>query len=201
MEYPNRKPIRCKYIDYSNTGAYFITMCTAKRKKFLSNIVGAIHESPVIELLPWGMIVEETLNNLPQHLGVEIDQYVIMPDHVHMIIIVNDSEQTRAIRESPLQSRSIISKAIGFIKMNASKKIHEIGFPDTIWQRSYYDHVIRCKEDYEGVCKYIYENPVKWFYGAEEEEYIYTYIIKGRLSPSLSLLTKPISKRRKALFL
>ena len=67
-----------------------------------------------------------------------------------------------AIHESPLRSRSIISKAVGYIKMNASKRIHERFGPTDVWQRGYYDHVIRNREDYEAIAKYIEENPLRW---------------------------------------
>ena len=69
-----------------------------------------------------------------------------------------------AIHESPLRSRSTISKTIGYIKMNATKAIHLSCKDEIVWQRGYYDHVIRDRNDYEKIVKYIYENPVNWFY-------------------------------------
>jgi len=67
-----------------------------------------------------------------------------------------------AIRESPLHGRSVISKLVGYIKMNATKKIHnEYGFVN-VWQRGYHDHIIRDISDYEKIAQYISENPIKW---------------------------------------
>ena len=161
QELPKRKPMRLKHHDYSTPGAYFITICTHRRMQILST-VGAVHEPPEIQLTEQGRIVDRIINNLPPHLGVEIDRYVIMPNHIHLIIVITDSEKLRAIRESPLQGRSIISKVIGYIKMNASKAIHgEIG-EGIIWQRLFYDHVIRNYDDYANIVNYIVKNPDRW---------------------------------------
>ena len=84
-----------------------------------------------------------------------------MPNHIHLIILIND-DQIRAIHESPLQRRSVISKVIGYIKMNATKEIHRRYGQKTIWQRGFHDHIIRNRADYEKIAKYIYDNPSKW---------------------------------------
>ena len=69
-----------------------------------------------------------------------------------------------AIHESPLRGRSVISKTIGYIKMNASKEIHYRYGNVTVWQRGFYDHIIRNRNDYEKISKYIHENPIVWQY-------------------------------------
>ncbi len=180
-ELPERKPLRLKNYDYSTPGAYFITICTHNKKNILSKIVaipenalyellghtvGAIHESPEYpepKLTVQGRIVDDVLNNLPSHLGVEIAQYVIMPNHIHLVVVILDGK-TWAIHESPLHTRSIISKTIGYIKMNTSKEIHRRCNIQNIWQRGYHDHIIRDTNDYEKISKYIYENPLIWQY-------------------------------------
>lgn len=159
---PNRKPLRLASYDYSTAGAYFITFCTHNRKNQLSHIVGAIHESPESHLTAWGRIVDETIRHLPAHLNVTVDQYVIMPNHVHLIAMITEEAELRAIHESPLQGRSIISKMVGYIKMNASKAIHLNYGSVSVWQRGYYDHVIRNEQDYGMIAKYIQENPLRW---------------------------------------
>jgi len=156
--------MRLKNFDYSSTGAYFITICTHNRKCMLSQIVGAIHESPETVLTEYGIIVDETIKNVSERCKVTIDRYIIMPNHVHLLVIITDSEELRAIRESPLRGRSVISKVIGYIKMNASKEIHTRFGKINLWQRGFYDHIIRGKEDYEEHLKYIAENPMRWFY-------------------------------------
>ena len=163
-ELPKRKDIRLKNYDYSSPGAYFVTVCTHNRKCTLSRIVGAIHESPEIQLTEYGKIVDRLINTIPTQSLATIDRYVIMPNHIHLIIMIADSEELRAIRESPLRGRSVISKIVGYIKMNTSKEIHNIHGNDTVWQRSFHDHIIRDKNDYEMISKYICENPIRWFY-------------------------------------
>ena len=163
-ELPQRKCLRLKNFDYSTPGAYFITICTHNRKCTLSRVVGAIHESPEIELTDYGKITDETIRNIPERYKATVDRYVIMPNHIHLIIIITDDEELRAIRESPLRGRSVISKAIGYIKMNASKEIHNRFGKINLWQRGFHDHIIRSKEDYEEHLKYIHENPMRWYY-------------------------------------
>ena len=78
-----------------------------------------------------------------------------------IIEICNDNEE-RAIRESPLQyHRSVIDKIVGFLKMNVSKKIHNIN-NEKIWQRSYHDHIIRGEKDYQKIWEYIDTNVIRW---------------------------------------
>ena len=98
--------------DYNTPGAYFITFCTHNRSNILSRIVGAIQESPVSQLTTCGVIVDEVIQSIPEHLHATIDRYVIMPNHVHLIVVIAESDVLRAIRESPLQGRSIVSKAV-----------------------------------------------------------------------------------------
>lgn len=163
-ELPKRKRLRLLDFDYSTPGAYFITICTHNRKNTLSHIVGAIHESPETKLTEFGKIAERIINNIPEYFKATIDRYVIMPNHIHLIIIIADDEELRAIRESPLRGRSVISKMIGYIKMNASKKIHNLYGNTIVWQRGFHDHIIRDRQDYEKIAKYIFENPIKWQY-------------------------------------
>lgn len=160
MEYKNRKPLRLQEYDYNTQGAYFLTFCTYNRKNTLSQIVGAIHESPKSELTTQGKIVETVIEKIPQHIGVTVDRYVIMPNHVHLMLFIED--ELRAIHESPLRKRSAISNAIGYIKMNTSKRIHQLYGHAPVWQRGYYDHVIRNERDYVEIAKYIDENPLRW---------------------------------------
>lgn len=92
---------RLKKYDYNTAGAYFITMCTYERQQIFGSIpqtnVGAIHESPECRLSKSGKIVQTVIEQLPQRYDVEIPYYVIMPNHVHLIILIR--EEKRAIRE------------------------------------------------------------------------------------------------------
>ncbi len=165
QELPKRKSLRLEYYDYSTAGAYFITVCTHNRKNLFSRVVvGAIHESTVTKLTVCGEIVEAVIQNIPAHLGITVDQYVIMPNHVHILVMITKEDTLRAIRESPLQCRSIISNAVGYIKMNASKRIRLRCGAISVWQRGFHDHIIRNLDDYEEHAKYIHENPARWYY-------------------------------------
>ena len=166
MELPKRKNSRLKDYDYSSAGAYFLTICTHNRRKLLSDVVGAIHESPETiydlsetKLTKCGKIVDKNINDAEKRFDVKIVTYVIMPNHIHLIVFIDDM---RAIRESPLQARSLISKIIGYIKMNSSKEIHTFLPDKKIWQRNYYDHIIRDENDYLNIMEYIQTNPGKW---------------------------------------
>ena len=162
MECPKRKPTRLKGYDYSTPGAYFITICTHNRKYLFSNIVGAIHELPENKFTQYGELVEQIIEILPDRFNVFIPKYVIMPNHVHLIIEICSDNEERAIRESPLQyHRSVIDKMVGFLKMNVSKKIHNTD-NEKIWQRSYHDHIIRCEKDYQKIWEYIDTNVIRW---------------------------------------
>ncbi|MBR5218774.1 MAG: transposase [Clostridia bacterium] len=162
MDLPKRKLPRLNGYDYSAPGAYFITICTHNKKHLFSDIVGAIHESPENRLSPYGKLVEKLIGQLPARFDFIIPKYVIMPNHIHLIIEIKNDITTRAIRESPLQHhRSVIDKAVGFLKMNVSKAMRPT-YADKIWQRSYHDHIIRGGADYRKIWEYIDTNPLKW---------------------------------------
>ncbi len=143
METRTRKPNRLENYDYSQNGAYFITVCTKNRKRILSNIVG---DDAHIVPQKYGMVVEKYIRNVP-----EIEKYVIMPDHIHMIIKINNGTMWAS---SPTNRVATIVRSL---KTLTTK---EIGKP--IFQRSYYDHVIRNQEDYNEIWEYIENNPKKY---------------------------------------
>ena len=163
-ELPKRKRNRLCYYDYSSGGIYFITICTQNRKNIFwtkkqPDFVGEdiILPSENINLSAYGKIVNNVINDIPNHYAnVEILQYVIMPNHIHILLYLpyNDGR----IISSPTVNKPIFT-IIGQMKREISKRI---GIP--IWQRSFHDHIVRNKTDYEEISKYIYENPIKWQY-------------------------------------
>ena len=159
MNLIKRKSMRLPNYDYSQNGAYFVTICTKNRRYLFSEVVGSIHESTAkIKLKPYGRIVDEIINNLSERFDINIDNYIIMPNHIHMIISIENSSIKRSIRESTLRNRSTISKVVGYLKMNTSK----INPDKDVWQRSYFDHIIRDEKDYLTKWNYIDGNPSKW---------------------------------------
>ena len=165
MDLPKRKPTRLREYNYSTPGGYFVTICTHNRKNLFSRInVGAIHESPESTLTKYGEMVEMVIEHLPERFGIEIPKYVIMPNHIHLIITIPwTDEHMRSIHESTLQNkRSIVPTVIGYLKMNVSKMMHKTYPCPNIWQRSYHDHIIRGQKDYEEIWKYIDTNVSCW---------------------------------------
>ena len=152
MQLPNRKPIRLKEFDYSTPGAYFITICTKNRKNILSDIVGGdAHIAPKILLSKYGVICEKYIGNIKiKYPNVTVDKYIIMPNHIHLIISIHGTMKA----SSPTPE---IKNIIRSFKIMVTKKL---GF--SCWQRSYYDHIIRNENDYFEIYRYIENNPYKW---------------------------------------
>ena len=142
LNLPKRKPNRLQGFDYGQNGAYFITICVKGRKKILCNIVG---DDAHIVPTTYGRIVEKYIRNVP-----EIEKNVNMPDHIHMIIKIENGTMWAS---SPTKK---VENIIRSLKILTTK---EIGKP--IFQRSYYDHIIRNQADYNETWEYIENNPVK----------------------------------------
>jgi len=155
---PKRKDPRLKGFDYSTTGAYFLTICTQNRKNILSTIVG--EGSPLPQLLPYGEIVDRWIKKIPEkYPDASVDSYVIMPNHIHILLSIVKADG----REDPSVAADRI---IGWLKYQATKEINIMrgSVGDKIFQRSFFDHIVRNRDDYHEICKYIYENPVRWYY-------------------------------------
>ena len=154
-----RKHPRLKEFDYSSVGVYFITICTSHRSEVLCRIVGRDDPGapPDIVLSPAGKVSEKYIRTISSaYENVSVDKYVIMPNHVHLLVSISDA-QRRA--ES---SRPTVSRIIGAFKRFVNK---ECGC--SLWQTSFYDHVIRDETDYLTRWQYIEDNPAKW----SEDEY------------------------------
>ena len=107
-----------------------------------------------MKLSLYGKIVEEAIKAIPKHYPcIELLQYVIMPNHIHMILYIPYDDGR--IISSPTSILTVVAQ----MKRYVSKKIGE-----SVWQKSFHDHIIRDKSDYEKISKYMYENPIKWQY-------------------------------------
>ena len=149
MDLPNRRPNRVPHYDYSQTGSYFITVCTQDRKKILSRITHPGRPEPS----PYGDVAEKYIRQMDafyDHLSV--DKYVIMPDHIHFLITLHFATDA-----APKERTSAIARFVGTFKRFCNKE-----FGGNIWQERYYDHVIRNQEDYNEIWEYIDNNPRKW---------------------------------------
>lgn len=158
-EIPKRKPTRLKDFDYGMTGAYFVTVCTENRKPTLSDIINPVGEgSPLPRLSPYGNIVNKWISEIPnKYPQASVDHYVIMPNHIHILLSLNNDYG----RGNPSPT---LDAVIGWLKYQATKDINKLrnSMGEKIFQRSFHDHVIRGREDYDGIVKYICENPMNW---------------------------------------
>ena len=157
MELPQRKPNRLTEYDYSQNGAYFVTICTQDRRKILSHIVGGgALDAPTVNLTEVGKIAHKYILSSNRIPGITIDKFVIMPDHIHLLVQVDESASIGTSR-MPSPTNAAIPHFVSTFKRFCHK---EIGEP--IFQRSYYDHVIRNQKDYDEIWQYIENNPRKW---------------------------------------
>lgn len=170
---PKRKRIRIQDYDYSTSGAYFITVCTANREKiFWSDRRGELcspadntktgdQRSPLrVELSDIGIIVDNEIKKLSGiYDAVRVDKYCIMPDHIHFIISINTAENGRT-RRGELRSPACAPTISRVIKQFKGSITKQIGKP--IWQKSFYDHGIRNQQDYDEIWRYIENNPLKY---------------------------------------
>lgn len=151
---PKRKPNRLRDFDYSSCGAYFITICTKERRNYFWNTVGATIGRPQdVPLTSYGKIVNDAINNIPKsYPQISVDCYAIMPNHIHLILQIYSEDKIGRPMVAPT-----ISRVVGQLKGYVTKQIKE-----AVWQKSFHDHVIRNRDDYQEISRYIYENPSNW---------------------------------------
>ena len=191
IEY-NRKSIRLKKYDYSKNGDYFITICTKNREKILSTIeipqdtcrgrVPPLPETEYINNIPIiqtytkiSEIIKETFNNISKLDNVSIEDYIIMPDHIHFIAQLNNLDMkycknTTKGRGGTLPLHDIIARFKSFTTKQYNEINGTIGMK--LWQRNYFEHIIRNEKEYLEILKYMQYNPLK-------------YAIKHKLLPPL----------------
>ena len=172
VEKNNRRSIRLKGFDYDQQGYYFVTLCSVDREGIFGKIC-----RDLMTLNGLGKLVDVELRELKNRFNVRLDEYVIMPNHIHVIFQIVGAHhdapnkkkigggvtncEDRAIRESPLQKhnkRSLLSKIVGYFKASVSRK-----FGMQIWQRNYFDRIIRNEEELNRVRQYIKNNPRLWY--------------------------------------
>ena len=192
-EFFARKNIRLQNFDYSQEGYYFITFCTKDNRKLFGEVVGTTAPgrprtpgilSADVSLTPLGLCLEETIQ-LANKRNVKIDKHIIMPNHVHMIIIIGQTpddrerlcteqtsddrgrsyteqtsdDQGRSYTEqtSEDRGRSSLQEIVRNIKSYITKKA---GFK--LWQPRFYDRIIRSEDEYQRIWNYIDNNPIQW---------------------------------------
>ena len=139
---PVRKRLRLKKFDYSKEEIYFITICIKNRIELLGKIIAMNY----IELTKIGNISEQYIKKIEaKYKNIKLDEYIIMPNHIHLLLIVNK------------QNEITISRIIKQYKKHVSKII---GY--SIWQKSFYEHIIRDEKEYWKIKKYIKDNIINW---------------------------------------
>lgn len=152
---PQRKIIRLKDYDYSQAGYYFITICSKDRLRLFGEIVGAddpVCLQPVMKENEIGKIAYECWNKINDiYDNVRTDAFCLMPNHIHGIIVISEDGQGRPPLPKIIQGYKSVTTRMCF-KYNI----------ETIWQRNYYDHIIRNEQEYQEIWQYIESNPLKW---------------------------------------
>jgi len=172
-----RKKLRLQHWNYSENGYYFVTICTFKKVNWFGSI-----ENDEMRLSEVGEVVQKCWEEIPKHFsGIELDYFVIMPNHIHGIVIIDkeidDATKTlangfpvanadlRSLRDGNDRSRMILCKVIHGFKSSVSRTLNKI--PDFSWQRSFYDHIITTDKDLSNTRDYITNNPLKWQFDQE----------------------------------
>jgi REP element-mobilizing transposase RayT len=174
-EIHHRRSIRLKGYDYAQAGAYFVTILVRDREHLLGEVVDG-----AVQLSKSGEIVDECWKEIPEHFSdVECDAYAIMPNHIHGVLVVRGVGARHA---SPLQRHplrvsnrptgpkpSSVGAIVGSFKSAATNRINRfrrtVGF--VVWQRNYYEHVIRDEESLNKIREYIIHNPLRWEFDRE----------------------------------
>ncbi|GAB4506420.1 MAG: transposase [Anaerolineales bacterium] len=170
----HRRSIRLKGYDYSQGGAYAITVCIRNRECILGEVVG-----DRVALSALGTKAQELWLAIPGRFeNVLLDEFIVMPNHVHGIIVIQGEVKTMVEPPEPAldapisreqRRQMLIPKIVGYFKMNSAKAINLLrntpGVP--VWQRNYYERVIRTEEEWNILRQYIAGNPQRWH---EDEE-------------------------------
>ena len=146
---PKRRSIRLRDYDYSNAGAYFVTICTYHRQCALSEVVGE-----TIVMNPVGEAIAQIWQSLPERFpNIEIDAWVIMPNHLHGVVGITDRASSKPL-----------GQLIGAFKVLSTRRANAIRrtVRAMLWQRNYYEHVVRTEADLERIREYIAMNPARW---------------------------------------
>ena len=162
----NRRSIRLKEYDYSQSGAYFVTICTQDRECIFSEIADG-----QIILNDAAKMVDEKWRELKIRFPhIELDEYVIMPNHLHGIITVGagsscpDETMETACSDGRENRAPTLGQIVAYFKYQTTKQINaarNVGI-QRLWQRNYYERVIRDEDELNVVRQYIIDNPAKW---------------------------------------
>ena len=150
-----RKNIRIKDYDYAQNGCYFVTICSNHK----ANIFWLSGEDAHFEsnnyLTEVGIEVEKAVQYINEQMnGVVVDKHITMPNHIHMIIrLTSERRENLPLHQIIAQFKSYTNRAYNRINKSSYH---------SLWQRNYYEHIIRSEKDYRGIWQYIENNPIEW---------------------------------------
>lgn len=160
---PRRKSLRLRQYDYSQAGAYFVTICTHNRENSLGKIEGG-----EIQVNVCGQIIRTVWENLPiKFKDIGLDAFVVMPNHIHGIIIVG--AQFIAPTEGVINHAPTLGEIVRTFKAISTRQVRR-KFPDFSWQRNYFEHVIRNERSHNRIREYIVNNPWRWHQDRENPQ-------------------------------
>lgn len=150
----DRRSIRLPGYDYAQPGAYFVTICTHRRQHLFGRI-----EDGEMRLNRLGALIPRRWHGLPQHYPyVRLQAFVVMPNHVHGLLILTDEGY-----DPPRLTRPDLSTIIGGFKSFAAREVNQVrGTAGPVWQRGFYDHIVRTEESLATIAAYIANNPANW---------------------------------------
>ena len=153
MNFKARKTIRLENWDYNTPGIYFVTICAKNRANYFGEIVGGgACDTPQAKLSPWGEITHKHITSSNIIGGVIIDKFVIMPNHIHLLIRIEDGTS-----RAPSPTNALLPLAVSVLKRKVNREVGK-----NIFQRSFYDHIVRNEQDYKEIWEYIDTNPARW---------------------------------------
>jgi len=159
VEKHRRRLIRLREYDYKQAGAYFITVVAHGRAVLFGEIAGG-----ETRLNEFGQIVERAWADLPEHyLNVQCDAFVVMPNHIHGIIMLGEPIVEAGLKPAPTR-RHELPEIVRALKTFSARRINEMRHTPraSVWQRNYYEHIIRGDRELLRVREYILNNPLDW---------------------------------------
>ena len=158
-ELPERKQNRLKEYDYSAPGAYFVTICTNKRKNLLQlecdNVGNALRGVPECKQ---NKIIHKWIKETENKFCIKIDKYAVLPNHIHLIVIISERHAGRSLQDIIRWFKTMTTNEY----IDGVKNGELIPFEKKLWQKSFYDHIIRNEYDYKEIWEYIDKNYLKW---------------------------------------
>ena len=156
----NRRSHRLGGYDYTQGGVYFVTICTYH----LAPMFGQIVDEQVL-LNDLGRLVDKEWRRTTEvRPSVEIDLYVVMPNHIHGILFLSDSQHTGQSAGRTTLPANSLGSIVGQFKSVVTKRSRKLANPPTLplWKRNYYDHIVRNDADLDRIRRYILVNPAQW---------------------------------------